>query len=500
MKNLKLVILLYMLSVLSIRAQMDTPEINSMNTTQLKNNKYKDLKLVTASKQDTVYETAISDEAATKVPKVTTVFENETGHVSNRLSVSLGFRAAFFDGVPHFLRGDYFQTWISGYEINEGRKIKRKRTRFSGDLIGTPEYVTAAVKHPHSEKVYLFKGNKYYRLKLYDNSLEKTGTINVDGWKGVPANITAAVNRKEQNSTYFFKGSKYYRYSYTKKRVDITGTIGVDGWKGVPTSPDLAFMHTNDKIYFFKDEFYYRYNLDTKKVDKKELIKKGWKGLITGIDAAVYNTTHDDVHFFNGRYAKYFPLPSGITLVGESNRVETNGMLRKEMKTNTLGDKWYTGAPQNLDAATPLVLGRGVSTEHTKYMFFKGKKVYFWYHGNKTKLKSYNIKKEISNKIPYNIDAAVTAKMDRATSTSLLYFFKYDTYYVVEFRAGNFTSKGYGKIKNKFPYAPDNIDAARLGPDGFIFYKGLSYYTPREVGLLSGKLAKKNDLKFQNFF
>ena len=334
--------LLFIFSITNIYAQISLPKSKNIGNIKLKNNQYKDLKLITENNQGYVFEeTAVSKDIDNRIPNTETISKEEAGNTDliDNYSSSLGFRAAFprlINRLWYFFRGDYYHVWGYWKGAKEGSVLRTVRIKGGQKRwLGVPEFVTASVLHPHNNKVYFFKGSKYYRCSLKDDSLEKTGTIGISGWNGVPTYPNAALTVPEQNATYFFKGSKYYRFSYAKNRVDKIGVIGKDGWTGVPKSPDLAFKFRNGKYYFFKDEFYYRYNPKIHKVDKKELIKKGWNGLVKGIDAAFFNTTHDEVHFFNDDKMKYFPLPSGTTLVGQSNRVEINGILNKEMKTNT---------------------------------------------------------------------------------------------------------------------------------------------------------------------
>lgn len=364
---------------------------------------------------------------------------------------------------------------------------------------GLPDNFDAAFVNTTNKSAYVFKGSTYNRWNFKKNALDNKQHPISKFWKGVPNNIDAATNHPH-GRTYFFKDNIYYGYNYKLKIVDKTGIISAD-FKGIPSNLDAAFLHENGKIYFFKGNRFYLYNTKLVKVEKTGIIgKDGWRYLDLnkknftkrtvktkkkgpGIDAALYNRTHEDVHFFRDRKGMLFVKQSGTRLVGEGNRIEVYGFKLK-MKTYTVGaSNWYIGMPQNIDAATPFfVNGRG-----TTHIFFKGNNVYFW---SKTGVsKGFNIKQTISSNIPYNIDAAFENESDQ------LYLFKDDKYYIVDQLNQShqrFNYKTSGKIKDKFPYAPINVDAARWDYETNypIFYKENKYYTDRKVGNLPDKLIK----------
>ncbi len=379
-------------------------------------------------------------------------------------------------------------------KVNGLEKIANIKPNWSG----IPDNIDAVFVHPKNKKAYFFKGSKYNRYNFNTQSLDNNELSIARFWEGVPNDIDAVTNYPN-GKIYFFKGDTYYRYDSTLKKVDKTALISKN-WRGVPNNVAAALLHKNGNVYFFKGYQYFRYNVKLRRVDKIEFIGKGWKGLDfsrknftkyipnkskKGIDAALYNSPNDEVHFFRGHKVMHFGKQSGTTLVGQGNRIEVYG-FDQEMKTYTIGaSNWYSGIPQNIDAATPYF----DNSRGTTHLFFKGNNIYFWNEVRKNATKGFNIKQTIASNIPYNIEAAA------ANESGELYIFKDNKYYVIDQLNPShqrFQFKTTGKIKNKFPYAPNSMDAARWDyeTNQFIFYKGLKYYTYKKVGAMSKKLFK----------
>jgi len=366
------------------------------------------------------------------------------------------------NGKLYFFRDSYYQRY-------DMAKNKLDHSYYYGKKLwkDVPKYnLDASVLHPLNKKAYFFSKNTYYRFDFKLNKVDKSASISAN-WKGVPNNIDAAIAHPTNNSIYFFKGTKYYRYSLSKRTVDRTATIGVGGWKGVPTNVDMAFMHSNGKAYFFKGDFYYRYDFNKRKVDRKRSIKKGWKGLMRKLDAALYNDDHDDVHFFNGTNA--MNLKINKVLLSAADNVEHDvykGGIDYKVNRGAVGIKWYKGVPtSDIDAACKFTF-----TDVKKYLFFKGKKYYFW-DPVKKEAKANYIKDIWKGKVPNNVDAAV-----QDGEKGNLYLFKDNKYYVVSIDGLYFKHSGY--ISSTFKGIPNDIDAVRRSDiyGNLIFYKANKYY------------------------
>jgi len=410
------------------------------------------------------------------------------------------FRGNFYDdgkfeasvvapnGKLYFFKGENYQRYdLIKNKLEYSRHFDENNfSKFSEKFWkGKPNYCDAAVLHPLNKKVYFFKDGYYYRFDFKSDKVDKKGKIGIDGWKGVPKDINAAIAHPTNNSVYFFKGTKYYRYSFSKHKVDKVATIGVGGWKGVPTNVDIAFMHSNGRAYFFKGENYYRYDFNKRKVDRKRLIKKGWKDLIPKIDAVLFNDNHDDVHFFRGKNAMNLKISK--VLLGAADRVEHDVWIgNKNYKINrgAVGVNWYKGVPtSNIDAACKFTISN-IKT----YLFFKGKKYYFW-NAKTKKTKGQYIKELWKGKVPNNIDAAVQYE-----NSGDLCLFKGNNYYLISKEGLYF--KESGKISSKFKGIPNDIDAVRATDlyGNFIFYKSTTYYKYSNV---SHKILEKGDLPFE---
>ena len=164
-----------------------------------------------------------------------------------------------------FFRGAY------NYYIGTAGKMNAPwylKTGFGNNRYpGVPPNVDAALRHPTNNKLYFFKGDKYYRFIEYSRKVDKTGTIGRDGWKGVPKNIDAAFSTKKY--AYFFKEEGVYIYKYADK----TGYMMriKNYYRGAPDYID-AVDGTEDKVYIYKKSTKYVYDEAVKKTIHSESI------------------------------------------------------------------------------------------------------------------------------------------------------------------------------------------------------------------------------------
>ncbi len=84
-KNLKtkitLVVAVFMLSIIGVNAQINLPKNNTIKNVELKNNKYKNLKLITGGKQGFVYE---ENNLGKKIPNAEIIFKSEDGKITKK--------------------------------------------------------------------------------------------------------------------------------------------------------------------------------------------------------------------------------------------------------------------------------------------------------------------------------------------------------------------------------------------------------------------------------
>ena len=82
-----------------------------------------------------------------------------------------------------------------------------------------------------------------------------------NAFEGVPRNIDAAMVWPGNNKIYFFKGSKYWKFDPQKNpSVDKLYPRPIENWKGIPDNLDSAMQYSNGKTYFFKNGEYYRFD------------------------------------------------------------------------------------------------------------------------------------------------------------------------------------------------------------------------------------------------
>ena len=102
--------LLFILSITNIYAQISLPKNNSLKNSELKKNKYKDLKLITEKNKGYVFEEAeVSKDIDNRMPNTETISKEEADDTNliDNYSNSLGFRAAFprlINGLWYFFR------------------------------------------------------------------------------------------------------------------------------------------------------------------------------------------------------------------------------------------------------------------------------------------------------------------------------------------------------------------------------------------------------------
>lgn len=211
---------------------------------------------------------------------------------SGEALVQLG-NIQFKVGVSHYIgknrewiinlskEGGYWQTISTTHAYQPYVAMRFKAFGVQDDTPASPSLLKldAALLHPNG-KAYFFRGDKYHRFNFQSDMVDKTGTIGVDGWKGVGHPIAAALLHPTNGKAYFFRGTKYRVFDFKEEKVVREAEIGVGGWKGVTHPIDAALVHPNGKAYFFRGNKYYRFDFNEEKVDKIGTISvDGWKGL-----------------------------------------------------------------------------------------------------------------------------------------------------------------------------------------------------------------------------
>ncbi|XP_070554810.1 matrix metalloproteinase-19-like [Ptychodera flava] len=157
------------------------------------------------------------------------------------------------------------------------------------------------------ENTYVTKGGYIWLVLsngVAENYPKKIGEV----YPGLPNDITAAFTSPWTHRTFFFKGRRIWRYTGQTldegypKRTDNTG---------LPRRPDGVFVWSGDgKIYVFKGSRYYIWNEFTEKVYPGAVrrIRKHWRGLPKGIDAAFQWKNRRTYFFKDGEYWRYDDL------------------------------------------------------------------------------------------------------------------------------------------------------------------------------------------------
>ena len=102
-----------------------------------------------------------------------------------------------------------------------------------------------------------------FRYWVYDRFKYIWGPAEISEKKLPPElrDMDAALEWPRNNKVYFFKGNKYWRYDSLKNRLDRNyprETARV--WRGVPSNSLNSALLWRGRVYFFKGEEYYELN------------------------------------------------------------------------------------------------------------------------------------------------------------------------------------------------------------------------------------------------
>jgi hypothetical protein len=188
-----------------------------------------------------------------------------------------------------------------------------------------PGGLRGAVVWPTNNKLYLFKGARYYSYNIDGEGAVDPGHPQLidskpGSWPGLaeafPEGIDTGVVWPGNHFAYFFKGNRYVRY-IIGQRVDDNYPQPIAGnWHRLadmfPEGVDAVFVH-GSKAYFFKGSQYVEYNIPPPGEEGVEGLPKpivgNWPRLAehfpNGIDAAA-RWPNGKIYFFKGdQYVKY---------------------------------------------------------------------------------------------------------------------------------------------------------------------------------------------------
>ncbi|XP_071479264.1 collagenase 3-like [Diadema antillarum] len=177
-------------------------------------------------------------------------------------------------------RNDYDAISLIRGELFAFQGAKYWRLRFPQQLISRstgeltelfwrafPNDIDAAYERFYDQKIFFFKGTKYYK---YDGLRMLPGYPKPikDLDPNLPGNLDAVIGFRDYPKTYFIKGRKVWRYDEELKTVDAGYPVNIKRvFPGVPTPVSSAFLHKDGAAYFLKGFEYYRYNDTLKRVE-----------------------------------------------------------------------------------------------------------------------------------------------------------------------------------------------------------------------------------------
>lgn len=133
------------------------------------------------------------------------------------------------------------------------------------DVFDSVTSVDAVFRRPSDKAIVLFHGDKFSvysstKLIYKDRKISDGFQKLENGFSNVDAAFVLSLNQK----LYIFKGENYYRFSILSNN-DYILDNGYpqrisSKWRGLPSSVDAVFEWSNKQIYFFKDQYYYRWD------------------------------------------------------------------------------------------------------------------------------------------------------------------------------------------------------------------------------------------------
>lgn len=173
------------------------------------------------------------------------------------------------DKTTYTFKGRYY------WKLTEDSIAKGYPRLISRDWEGLPNNVDAAFTWTNG-KTYFFKDSEYWRFtnRELDSGYPKEIS---SGFEGIPDNIDAAFVWTGNEKIYFFKGSRYYKFDPEKKPpVSSAYPKPISNWEGIPDRIDDALRYSNGYTYFFKDGRYWRFD------DTKFKVMIAWLKMIDG--------------------------------------------------------------------------------------------------------------------------------------------------------------------------------------------------------------------------
>ncbi len=369
---------------------------------------------------------------------------------------------------------------------------------------GVGNGANAALWSEPNQKVYIFKGDEYYRFDPGNNwnmDADYPKPIE-DNWPGFPddfANgVDAALWSDTNNKIYFFKESQYIRVDPANGwKVDSGYPKPITGnWPGVPGNfangiNAALWSDTNKKIYFFKDSQYIRidpansWNMDS---GYPKPIAGNWPGFPetfrNGVASALWNKPDQKILFlksediwytsgFNGTSSASPVVTGALACIQARLKARGKPILNPASAQNILRS---TGSPQLRFSGSPeqdeLSNWRGINATFGRGFdaaLWNGKsnRIYFFRGSQYVRVdpsKNWNVDPAYPKPINGNwpgfpsdfangVDAALWSETNQK-----VYFFKGSEYIRVDPNNGWEVDSGYPKsIEGNWPGFPDDF-------------------------------------------
>ena len=197
------------------------------------------------------------------------------------------------------------------------------------------------------EYIYIFAGSWYYRLvprssdsgnllPVLDGSVLPK-RIGLDGFFGFPRNIDAAVESPENfNKMYAFKGSKYYIYDMLSRKVIKEGSLSELWPVDTPDKIDGALQIDPQTLGFLVEDKLYEYKSDTGEwrvgCDGSNYFRK-----FVGVDSLSVGFVRGWTWIFQGAVSKHKKI------VKEACYYSNYILLRYEPAHATMGQVVFSG-------------------------------------------------------------------------------------------------------------------------------------------------------------
>ncbi|KAM6933109.1 vitronectin a [Xenentodon cancila] len=184
------------------------------------------------------------------------------------------------NGSIYAFRGEYF------FELDQ-KSVLPGYPKLIKDVWGISGPIDAAFTRINCQgKIYMFKGNKYWRFDdgVLDDDYPRDISV---GFDKIPDHVDAAFalpapGHHGKEKVYFFKGDQYYMYEFVHQPSHEECVAMSE------RSPSTLFRHYTDVYYNNYERFFSELYSDLPQHhDKHHFINKDWKGLKSPVDAAM---------------------------------------------------------------------------------------------------------------------------------------------------------------------------------------------------------------------